>query len=141
MPFTLFHSKFPEIAAHETRTISIFSESDFNLPPGDYGFLEMFCDEAGCDCRRVFFHVVSASQMKLEAVITWGWERRSFYVKWMREKDSKMIDFLVGPSLSTASPQTQLAPELLKLVRLVLLQRIGKYKKLRKKRRIFMCLK
>jgi len=29
------------------------------LPDGEYGFLEFYCNEAGCDCRRALFMVVS----------------------------------------------------------------------------------
>lgn len=125
MPYSLFHSRFPEIAERETRTVTLLDHSDFNLPPAHYSFLEMFCDEPGCDCRRVFFSVVSSLQQDIKAVIVWGWEEREFYVKWMGDNDPNVIDGLKGPELNLASPQSNLAPALLHLFREVLLQDIS----------------
>jgi hypothetical protein len=122
MPYSSFHSRFPEIAERETRTVTLLELSDFNLPPAHYSFLEMFCDEPGCDCRRAFFSVVSSLQQDIKAVIAWGWEEREFYAKWMGDNDPRVIDELKGPVLNLASPQSNLAPALLDLFREVLLQ-------------------
>ncbi len=122
MPYALFHSRFPEVAERETRTITVFANSNVGLPAGDYGFLEMFCDEAGCDCRRVFFYVVSSLRKDVEAVVAWGWEDRAFYERWMKENDPLVLDALKGPALNLGSPQTRLASALLDLVATVLLQ-------------------
>ena len=122
MPYSLFHSRFPDVAERETRTVTVIDSSDFNLPPAHYSFLEMFCDEPGCDCRRVFFSVVSSLQKDIQAVIAWGWEEREFYTKWMGDDDPRIINDLIGPALNLASPQSNLAPALLDLFRNVLLQ-------------------
>ena len=122
MPYSLFHSLFPDIAERETRTVTLLDHSSFNLPPAHYSFLEMFCDEPGCDCRRVFFSVVSSLQNNILAVIAWGWENREFYTKWMGENDPCIINDLIGPALNIASPQSNHAPALLDLFRKVLLQ-------------------
>ena len=81
MPYSLFHTRFPEVAERETRIITVIDPSGFNLPPAHYSFLEMFCDEPGCDCRRVFFTVVSSLQNEIKAVIAWGWGDQKFYRK------------------------------------------------------------
>lgn len=47
MPNVMFCQYFPEIAKMETRGIKIFDNSGTNLPAGDYGFPEMFCDGQG----------------------------------------------------------------------------------------------
>jgi hypothetical protein len=117
MPYSLFHSRFPKVAERETRTVTVINSADFNLPPARYSFLEMFCDEPGCDCRRVFFSVVSSLQKDIQAVITWGWEEREFYVTWMGNDDPRMIRDLIGPALNLASPQSNIAPALLDLFR------------------------
>ncbi len=121
MPYSLFHSRFPQVAERETRTVTLLKPSKYNLPPADYAFLEMFCDEPGCDCRRVFFSVVSSSRKEVEAVIAWGWEEREFYVKWMGDNDLHAINDLMGPVLNLSSPQSNLAPALLNLFQKVLL--------------------
>ena len=122
MPYSLFHSRFPDVAERETRTITVIDSADFNLPPARYSFLEMFCDEPGCDCRRVFFSVVSSIQKDIQAVITWGWEEREFYVTWMGDDDPRIIRDLIGPALNLASQQSNIAPALLDLFRKVLLK-------------------
>ena len=94
MPYSLFHSRFPDVAERETRTVTVLDSADFNLPPARYSFLEMFCDEPGCDCRRVFFSVVSSLQKDIQAVITWGWEDQEFYVTWMGDDDPHIINDL-----------------------------------------------
>ena len=73
MPYVLFRSRFPEIAERETRSVTVFGQPVTGLPAGDYGFLEMFCDEPRCDCRRVFFYVVSPRRRDPVAVIAYGW--------------------------------------------------------------------
>jgi len=125
MPYSLFQSRFPEVAESETRTVTVIDPSGFNLPPARYYFLEMFCDEPGCDCRRVFFSVVSSLQNDIKAVIAWGWEDKTFYRKWMGSNDPNVINELMGPVLNLASPQSDLAPALLKLLQRVLLQDSG----------------
>jgi hypothetical protein len=122
MPYSLFYSRFPEIAERETRTVTLFDHSGFNLPPARYSFLEMFCDEPGCDCRRAFFSVVSSLQNNILAVIAWGWEDREFYTKWLGDSDPRIINDLIGPALNLASPQSNHAPALLDLFTKVLLQ-------------------
>ncbi len=122
MPYSLFYNYFPEIAENETRTVTVLDLSEINLPPADYSFLEMFCDEPGCDCRRVFISVVSSLNNEIQAVIAWGWEKREFYEKWMGDSDPHFIDDLKGPVLNLASPQSNLAPALLDLFQNVLLK-------------------
>jgi hypothetical protein len=72
MPYAVFHSLFPELAERETRTVTVVHRLLFNLPPAQYAFLEMFCDEPGCDCRRVLFSVLSSLHKDVQAVIAWG---------------------------------------------------------------------
>jgi hypothetical protein len=122
MPYSPFHKYFPEIAERETRTVTVFDHSEFGLPPASYSFIEMFCDEPGCDCRRCFFSVVSSFQNDIQAVIAWGWEKRKFYIEWMGENDPVVIRDLMGPVLNLGSPQTNLAPALLDLCQNVLLK-------------------
>ena len=122
MPYSLFHSRFPEIAEKETRVVTVNDSAVYNLPAAEYAFMEMFCDEPGCDCRRVFFSVITSHESDVKAVIAWGWEDRAFYRKWLGMNDPAMIKDLKGPALNLSSPQSDLAPALLKLFQNVLLQ-------------------
>jgi hypothetical protein len=121
-----FHSRFPELAAAETRVINIFEESNLRLPPGEYALVESFCNEPGCDCRRAFLNIVAkdlagTQAVMTQAVISFGWERRSFYVRWFGSNDPKMIADLKGPALAVGQPQSNLAPLLLKVVKEIVL--------------------
>lgn len=122
MPYAFFHEQFPEMCDSETRSITLFDDDPSGLPAGEYGFFEMYCNEPGCDCRRVFFYVVTPSRKKPLAVIAYGWETPEFYARWMRDDDPDVIRELKGPALNLASPQSPLAPLLLKLTEEVLLQ-------------------
>lgn len=70
MPHMLFSDYCPDIARKETRSISVVD--GFDLPRDDYGLLEMYCDEAGCDCRRVFLNVLSRKRGQSMAAINFG---------------------------------------------------------------------
>ena len=124
MPYALSYSRCPELAERETRTVTVVDHRRYNLPAAQYAFLEMFCDEPGCDCRRVLFSVLSSLHKDVQAVIAWGWEDKEFYVNWMGENDPIVIEELKGPALNLASSQSNLAPALLDLFREVLLQDI-----------------
>jgi len=122
MPYAMFYQYVPKIAKSETRTVTILRESDYGLPAGSYGFLEMFCNEPGCDCRRVFFCVVSEKSNQIEAYITYGWESPAYYRKWLGFDDPHAISDLKGPALNVGSSQSSLAPALLNLFRETLLR-------------------
>lgn len=118
MPFCMLWEKLPEVAEKETRTITVLKSHD-GLPAGTYLFLEMFCNEKGCDCRRVFFQVMLDE--KPVAVIAWGWESAAFYKKWMHGGTSKDIKMLQGPILNLGSPETALSTVVLDLFKQILL--------------------
>ena len=121
MPYAFFNELCPEIAESETRTITVLDESSLGLPVAEYALLEMFCNERKCDCRRVFFYVVSSLTNDVVAVIAYGWESKKFYAKWMRDDDPEVIKELQGPILNMGSPQSNLAPAILDLVEDIIL--------------------
>ena len=122
MSYILFHDYFPELAERETRSLTVPRRSGLGLPPGEYGFLETFCDEPGCDCRRVMFTVIARDRVGIQAVIAWGWEDVEFYRRWFKYGDDADARELKGPALNWGSPATELAPALLAFVRDALLQ-------------------
>lgn len=137
MPYIAFHNLFPEIAEKETRTVTVLRKKEYGLPPGDYAFLELFCDEPGCDCRRVFLYVISSRRKSLECVIAYGWESRDFYVKWMGDDDPLITDTLHGASLNMTSPQSNLAPTILDLFKKVLLRDSAYVERIKEHYRLF----
>jgi hypothetical protein len=83
MPYVPLYNLLPGLAERETRTITVFGNNHYSLPPGNYGFVEMFCDEESCDCRRVIFMVMHSAAMQPIAYISFGWESVEYYAKWM----------------------------------------------------------
>jgi hypothetical protein len=69
---TPFHSRFLDLAAHETRSLHVLTGGG-TLPIGEYSLLEWFCDEPECDCRRVLVQIVPAGRPnEVLAVINYG---------------------------------------------------------------------
>lgn len=124
MPYAAFYELFPEVAESETRSIILQKPEDPNLLnlAGEYSFIEAYCDEESCDCRRVFLNVVSPTSKGSLAVIAFGWESRKYYEKWMGDTDESVISTLHGASLNLASPQSSIAPQLLALAKDILLK-------------------
>ena len=127
MSYVLMYELLPEIAMAETRTITVFPGNEFSVPTGDYGLLEMYCNDEDCDCRRVFISVVSSIVKDTVAVITFGWESRAFYAKWFNsgktvklseldEFDRHAVNNMHGIHLSDTSRQSKIAPALLRMV-------------------------
>jgi len=117
MSFESLHDRLPRLAEAETRTVTVLESSvdSKSLPPSDYTFVEMFCNEPGCDCRRVFFSVASSRTQKMEAVIAYGWENRKFYRDWFKHGTADDITMLQGPVLNEGSLRTKHSEAILQL--------------------------
>lgn len=114
--YTAFHQVFPDVGVTETRTVT-------EIADGEQGdtllFLEMYCDEVGCDCRRVFIEVDSVKALEagrpaLVATLVYGWEPAQFYRDWARHPLTayELLD-LKGPTFPMGSPQTARSDEML----------------------------
>jgi hypothetical protein len=116
MPMIPFMEKFPALAARETRSLLVRGRED--LPDGDYGFLELYCDEPGCDCRRVMIAVArdDPGGPRILANINYGWESPDFYKQW----GGRDLHLPQGPFLDPMNPQSKCARTLLKLFQFVL---------------------
>jgi hypothetical protein len=95
----LFYHRFPEIAEQETRTLNVLGNgARLPLPENEYGFTESYCNEKGCDCRRVMIRVVTPDCTESLATINMGF-------------DSDQP--LAGPFLDPLSPQSPYADTLM----------------------------
>ena len=101
MPFVPFSDFYPDLAKREIRTATL-PEGDEWLPADTYAMFKMYCDEPGCDCRRVFFTVISEPRCKPLAVVSYGWESLAFYARWLHgtPADPKLLQ---GPILDPAA--------------------------------------
>ena len=107
--------KCPHIAVNETRTLRF--NGSLILPDGEYGFIELYCDDPKCDCRRVLIQVMTpTSGQKVWATINYGWENAGYYKKWCHSND----DDYQGPFLDPINAQSPYAGTLLELFKQML---------------------
>lgn len=78
-PLVPFDDKLPHLAHIDVCKILITEA----LPElnGLYDLVDLYCQEAGCDCRKVTI-VVMDRQKRPRATIGYGWESPAFYRKW-----------------------------------------------------------
>lgn len=116
-----FATRFPELAARETRTV-ILPCARGGLPAGRFGFLEFYCDDPECDCRRVLLQVRSKEQPETTlATINYGWESVGFDTKWLHG-DRAEARQIKDASLAPINPQSRLAASFLRLLQTVVLR-------------------
>jgi hypothetical protein len=124
MPYAPFIEQFGEFGWKETRNFTVFENNPYGLPPDQYGLIEAYCDDKGCDCRRVFFNVAARKRDDIVAVVSYGWEDEAFYRKWFGGGDdeytNRAVNDMTGLALNLASPQSELAPAIMALVKDVL---------------------
>lgn len=113
-----FVSRFRQLGFREMRTLIFMN--DPVLPDGPFGFLEFYCNEKGCDCRRVLFHVVRPDGTdRVWASINYGWEEPTFYRQWYRGAES--VDEMATASLDPFNPQSEYSGALLERFRTILI--------------------
>ena len=87
--------------AHQVRTVSI--KQSPQLPDGEYSFIDTYCADPGCDCRKTMIQVMHNG--KLVSVINYGWESAKFYEKWMGSSaPDNPISKMHGASIDITSP-------------------------------------
>lgn len=119
-PMLAFFERFPDVAERETRVITLPRPMD-GLPVGSYAFVELYCTDPECDCRRVFLQVESEHPLgPVLATIAYGWASVAHYRKWLGGDLEDARD-LAGASLDPFNLQTRFAPPLLHLFETVLL--------------------
>jgi hypothetical protein len=95
-----FVSRFPELGQSETRVATFLDVRE--IPEGKYSFLELYCDDEACDCRRVIIQVIrECPEPEVVATINYGWEEPEFYTNWMGSDDeeSEMSGAILEPLL------------------------------------------
>jgi hypothetical protein len=95
-----FIEKFPELGEKETRVITVLQKgAKGSLPPDQYAFVELYCPDKGCDCRRVILSVYAHGAERIEATINMGFDE---------EADD------AGPFLDPLNPQSRYSAELMR---------------------------
>ncbi len=116
MFFKSFIDFFPEIAEKETRRITI--RNDPQIPDGEYAFIDSYCENKDCDCRRVYFDVIQIDpdyEPIHAATISYGWEDLDFYLSWSPDIPPERAVAMKGPILQPYQNQSQYAQRFLEL--------------------------
>jgi hypothetical protein len=112
MPFALF---FREVAERETRTLEVVDipgpVNPRRLPVGKYAFVELYCVDPGCDCRRVMLNAYSDPSNAHLATINYAFE-----------PPTKEWDLPEQVFLDPLNKQTPLAPGILEAFKHVVLK-------------------
>ena len=100
MSMIAFWALFKDIAHQETRSITV-KRNRQGIPDGRYALLEAYCPDPTCDCQRGMLNVVSNTEERQVATISYGFDRNA--------EDA-------GPFLDPFNPQSPYAPALLELI-------------------------
>ncbi len=120
MMFVPFADFFPDLAREETRSVTTYSAGKIDE---SRLFLELFCNQGGCDCRRAFIQVHSDRRGARGPLttISWGWEPDAFYRKWAKfPLSSADLDELRGPGLVRFARHSDDAQEILAQFRMLI---------------------
>jgi hypothetical protein len=86
---------------HQVRTVSI--KQSPQLPDGEYTFIDTYCADPECDCRKTMIQVMHNG--KIVSVINYGWESAIFYENWMSSSEKDIsIPKMHGASIDITSP-------------------------------------
>jgi hypothetical protein len=87
--------------AHQVRSVRIAQCPQ--LPDGEYSFIDMYCSDPNCDCRKTMIRVMHHE--RTVAIINYGWESPAFYEKWMGNiKGADLFSPMNGASIDLSSP-------------------------------------
>lgn len=86
---------------HQIRTVSL--KKSPHLPDGDYTFVDTYCIDPSCDCRRTLIQVLLNGVHV--STIGYGWESQKFYKNWMGVESNKdNMPILHGATVDISSP-------------------------------------
>lgn len=86
--------------AHRVRTVGL--RKNPHLPDGDYTFLDTYCVDPKCDCRKTMIQVMHNGIHV--ATINFGWEPPEFYRLWMGGAEDERMPKLHGATIDITSP-------------------------------------
>lgn len=90
----------------EAQVRSIVLADDPALPDGEYTFIDTYCTDSTCDCRKTIIQVMH--ERRLVSIIDFGWESPKFYRRWMGSpsdpSDRALAEEMSGVSIAFQSP-------------------------------------
>ena len=86
---------------HQVRSVSI--KQSPKLPDGEYDFVDTYCNDSECDCRKTMIQVMLNG--KLVSIINYGWESKAYYKNWIGGgEEDEFVSGMHGASIDISSP-------------------------------------
>ena len=87
-------------AKHQVRSVRIVESPQ--LPDGEYTFVDMYCTDPDCDCRKTMVQVMHDG--RFVSLINYGWENTEYYRRWMGDDALETLTSMAGASIDITSP-------------------------------------
>ena len=92
-----------ELLGPECQVRSVTLAADPYLPSGEYHFIDLYCSDNTCDCRRTIIQIFHGQ--KLVSIVNFGWESPKFYLRWLGStRDVGLAMEMSGVSIDSSSP-------------------------------------
>lgn len=108
-----------EILGPGCQVRSVVIADDPFLPSGEYTFIDTYCTDKTCDCRKTILQIFH--EEKLVSIVSFGWESPSYYQRWLRSPElHEMAKEMSGVSIDFSSPDLVSPKGILLLVKFLL---------------------
>jgi len=92
-----------ELLGPECQIRTVVLADDPYLPSGEYTFLDTYCTDHTCDCRKTIIQIFHDG--KLVSIVSYGWESPKFYLRWLKStSDHELAKEMSGLSIDFSSP-------------------------------------
>lgn len=92
-----------EILGPECQIRTVVIADDPYLPSGEYTFIDTYCTDNTCDCRKTIIQIFHEG--KVVSIVSYGWENPEFYLRWLgNTKDRELAEEMSGLSIDFSSP-------------------------------------
>jgi hypothetical protein len=98
-----------ELLGPECQVRTITLANDPHLPSGEYTFIDTYCTDNTCDCRKTIIQIFH--NKKLVSIVSFGWESPKFYLRWLNSPtEVQLAKEMSGLSIDPSSPD-RVSPE------------------------------
>tara|TARA_B110000037_G_scaffold167729_1_gene190007 strand:- start:7105 stop:7608 length:504 start_codon:yes stop_codon:yes gene_type:complete len=92
-----------EILGPECEVRTAVLADDPHLPVGEYTFIDTYCTDNSCDCRKTIIQIFHVK--KHVATVSYGWESPKFYLRWLNNtQERELAKEMSGVSIDYSSP-------------------------------------
>jgi hypothetical protein len=92
-----------ELLGPECQVRTITLANDPHLPSGEYTFIDTYCTDNTCDCRKTIIQIFHDE--KLVSIVSYGWESPKFYLRWLGStRDVELAKEMSGVTIDPSSP-------------------------------------